>query len=91
MPSPPLCPSLTGWCSGARRPDGTMRIHANDGIDAAAKARLAEQEQFLSRLRTDPVLAEKVIRQRLGYLAALGVDGIFSDRPALLRATLRRG
>ena len=34
---------------------------------AAAKARLAEQEQFLSRLRTDPVLAEKVIRQRLGY------------------------
>jgi cell division protein FtsB len=34
---------------------------------AAAKARLSEQEQFLSRLRTDPVLAEKVIRQRLGY------------------------
>ncbi|MFZ9746729.1 MAG: FtsB family cell division protein [Opitutaceae bacterium] len=34
---------------------------------ATAKARLAEQEQFLSRLRTDPVLAEKVIRQRLGY------------------------
>jgi len=34
---------------------------------AAAKSRLAEQEQFLSRLRTDPVLAEKVIRQRLGY------------------------
>lgn len=34
---------------------------------AAAKARLAEQEQFLSRLRTDPVVAERVIRQRLGY------------------------
>jgi hypothetical protein len=34
---------------------------------AMLKARLAEQEQFLSRLRTDPVLAEKVIRQRLGY------------------------
>lgn len=33
----------------------------------AAKGRLAEQEQFLSRLRTDPAFAEKVIRQRLGY------------------------
>ncbi len=28
---------------------------------------------------------------RMAQLAALGVDGIFSDRPALLRATLRRG
>lgn len=34
---------------------------------AAAKERLAEQERFLQRLRTDPVLVEKVIRQRLGY------------------------
>ncbi len=34
---------------------------------AAARERLAEQERFLQRLRTDPVLVEKVIRQRLGY------------------------
>ena len=34
---------------------------------AAAKNRLAEQERFLERLRSDPVLVEKVIRQRLGY------------------------
>lgn len=34
---------------------------------AAANARLAEQDQFLQRLRTDPALAEKVVRQRLGY------------------------
>jgi len=34
---------------------------------AAARERLAEQERFLQRLRSDPLLAEKVIRQRLGY------------------------
>ena len=33
----------------------------------AAKARLAEQDRFLQRLRSDPALAEKVIRDRLGY------------------------
>lgn len=33
----------------------------------AARARLAEQDRFLQRLRTDPVLVEKVIRERLGY------------------------
>lgn len=34
---------------------------------AAARTRLAEQERFLQRLRSDPVLVEKVVRQRLGY------------------------
>ena len=34
---------------------------------AAAKTRLAEQDRFLQRLRTDPGLVEKVVRQRLGY------------------------
>ena len=34
---------------------------------AAAKARLAEQERILERLKTDPAFVEKVIRQRLGY------------------------
>jgi cell division protein DivIC len=34
---------------------------------AAARARLAEQDRFLMRLRSDPVLVEKVIRERLGY------------------------
>ena len=33
----------------------------------AAKKRLAEQERFLERLRSDPVFVEKVIRRRLGY------------------------
>lgn len=34
---------------------------------AAAKGKLAEQDRFLLRLRSDPAFAEKVIRQRLGY------------------------
>ena len=34
---------------------------------AAARERLADQERFLQRLRSDPVLVENVIRQRLGY------------------------
>lgn len=33
----------------------------------AAKARLAEQERILERLRNDPAFVEKVVRQRLGY------------------------
>jgi cell division protein DivIC len=33
----------------------------------AAKARLAEQDRFLQRLRSDPSMAEKVVRERLGY------------------------
>jgi cell division protein FtsB len=34
---------------------------------ADAKARLAEQQRVLERLKTDPAFAEKVIRLRLGY------------------------
>lgn len=34
---------------------------------AAARTRLADQDRFLQRLRADPVLVEKVIRERLGY------------------------
>jgi cell division protein FtsB len=34
---------------------------------ATARARLADQDRFLQRLRADPVLVEKVIRERLGY------------------------
>jgi cell division protein FtsB len=34
---------------------------------SAARTRLAEQDRFLQRLRTDPLLVEKVVRQRLGY------------------------
>lgn len=48
---------------------------------AAAKARLAEQERILQRLRTDPVYVEKVLRQRLGY--AKPGEVIFRFDPAL--------
>ena len=34
---------------------------------AAAKAKLAEQQRVLERLKTDPEFVEKVIRSRLGY------------------------
>ena len=33
----------------------------------AAQAQLAQQEQTLRRLRSDPAYVERVIRQRLGY------------------------
>lgn len=32
-----------------------------------ARARLAEQEKILERLRTDPAYVERVIRKKLGY------------------------
>lgn len=34
---------------------------------AAARARVAEQQRVLERLKSDPAFVEKVIRQRLGY------------------------
>ena len=33
-----------------------------------ARARLAEQEAYLERLRNDPALIEQVIRRKLGYV-----------------------
>ncbi len=36
---------------------------------AVARARLAEQQRMLERLKSDPAFVEKVIRQRLGYAA----------------------
>lgn len=39
----------------------------NEQLLADAKARLAEQQKILERLRTDPAFVEKVVRQRLGY------------------------
>jgi cell division protein DivIC len=35
-----------------------------------AEARLAEQEKYLDRLRHDPALVERLIRQKLGYARA---------------------
>lgn len=37
---------------------------------ADAEARLADQEKYLDRLRHDPALVERIIRQRLGYARA---------------------
>lgn len=34
---------------------------------AESQARLAEQEEYLRRLRTDPALVERIIRKKLGY------------------------
>lgn len=34
---------------------------------AAAEAKLKEQRQYLDRLRHDPELVERVIREKLGY------------------------
>jgi cell division protein FtsB len=34
---------------------------------AEAEARLAEQEKYLDRLRHDPVLVERLIREKLRY------------------------
>ena len=40
---------------------------ASEAKLAAARMRLQEQQRFLERLKSDPVLVEKVIRGRLGY------------------------
>ncbi len=47
----------------------TLRDHeeANRRRLAAAEAKLAEQQRYLDRLRNDPALVERVIRQKLGY------------------------
>lgn len=42
---------------------------------AAAEARLAEQQRYLERLRHDPALVERIIREKLGY--AKGDEFIF--------------
>lgn len=42
---------------------------------AAAEAKLREQEQYLERLRRDPALVERVIREKLGY--AKGDEFVF--------------
>ena len=40
-----------------------------------AESKLKEQEQYLERLRTDPALVERIIRQKLGY--AKGDEFVF--------------
>jgi cell division protein DivIC len=37
---------------------------------AEAEAKLQEQEKYLDRLRHDPALVERLIRQKLGYAKA---------------------
>ncbi len=43
---------------------------ANQRRLAEAEARLQEQEKYLDRLRHDPALVERLIRQKLGYARA---------------------
>jgi cell division protein DivIC len=40
---------------------------ANRARLAAAEEKLREQTQYLERLRHDPALVERIIRQKLGY------------------------
>lgn len=40
---------------------------ANQQRLAAAEAKLREQEKYLERLRRDPALVERIIREKLGY------------------------
>jgi cell division protein DivIC len=40
---------------------------ANRARLAAAEAKLQHQTQYLDRLRNDPALVERIIRQKLGY------------------------
>lgn len=42
---------------------------------AAAEAKLKEQTEYLDRLRNDPALVERIIRQKLGY--AKGDEFVF--------------
>ncbi len=45
-----------------------LRVQAAvEGKLTAARARLAEQDQTLHRLKTDPVFVEKVLRENLKY------------------------
>lgn len=48
---------------------------------AAAEARLREQEQYLDRLRRDPALVERIIRQKLGYAKGEEFVFRFSENP----------
>lgn len=48
---------------------------ANQRRLAAAEAKLAEQQQYLDRLRNDPALVEQIIREKLGY--AKGDEFVF--------------
>jgi cell division protein FtsB len=49
---------------------------------AAAEARLREQEQYLDRLRHDPALVEKIIRERFGYARPDEFVFRFDEEPA---------
>jgi cell division protein FtsB len=40
---------------------------ANQRHLEAAKAKLAEQQAYLEKLKNDPALLERIIRQKLGY------------------------
>lgn len=48
---------------------------------AAAEAKLREQEQHLQRLRRDPALVERIIRQKLGYAKGDEFVFRFSENP----------
>ncbi|MDR2675270.1 MAG: septum formation initiator family protein [Opitutaceae bacterium] len=49
---------------------------------AEARARLADQERILDRLRNDPAYVETVIRRRLGYAKPGETIFRFEDPPA---------
>lgn len=52
-----------------------MQEETNRKRLAAAEAKLKEQTEYLDRLRNDPALVERIIRQKLGY--AKGDEFVF--------------
>ena len=57
---------------GRNRATVVVRVDSIDQLDealrlAAAEEKLREQTEYLERLRHDPALVERIIRQKLGY------------------------
>jgi cell division protein FtsB len=69
-----LFTAVTVWAVGffvqMQRDLTTLRMQESTGQRrlAEAEARLQQQEKYLDRLRHDPALVERLIRQKLGYV-----------------------
>ncbi len=69
-----LFTAVTVWAVGffvqMQRDLTTLRMQESAGQRrlAEAEARLQQQEKYLDRLRHDPALVERLIRQKLGYV-----------------------
>ena len=62
--------------TGIRAQEATHQRHLEE-----AKARLAEQQAYLQRLKNDPALVERLIREKLGYARPGEFIFRFEDEP----------